>query len=276
MKASPILKWAGGKGGLLAQYDPYFPMVGSYRSYLEPFVGSAAVFFHLQPQHAILMDRNPELIEVYQMIRDQLEALITALKAHRNERDYFYAVRAQKIADLSPVERAARFIFLNKTCYNGLYRVNRSGQFNVPFGRYTNPAICDESKLNAAHNALQSVELGVANFDRVLAFAQPGDFVYFDPPYEPLSSTSNFTSYTRDGFSADDQRQLADVFRQLDTRGCRLMLSNSSALLIYDLYQGYAIHEISARRAINRNANGRGVVTELLITNFNNESLESS
>jgi DNA adenine methylase len=267
-RAGPIVKWAGGKNRLLAQYEPYFPPPGSYSRYMEPFLGGAAVFFYLQPAESLLFDLNPELIELYEVVRDEPEALIAALKRHFNQRDYYYRVRAQNPDDLSPVERAARFVFLNRTCYNGLYRVNRQGQFNVPFGRYKNPTICDESGLRAAAQALQKAQLKAADFATVLDAARPGDLIYFDPPYEPLSSTSSFTAYTATGFSGDDQRRLADVFRALDARGCLLMLSNSSAALIYELYSGYHIHEISARRAINSNSNGRGAIKELLITNF--------
>lgn len=266
--AGPILKWAGGKGALLAQYAPYFPPSGSYARYFEPFIGSAAVFFHLQPPRSFLFDRNPHLIEVYSVVRDSVEELIAALREHHNDRDHFYQVRAQNPADLTPVQRAARLIFLNRTCYNGLYRVNRRGQFNVPFGRHANPTICDEPGLRAASAALQRAHLEVADFEIVLRMAEPGDLVYFDPPYAPLSPTSNFTSYTADGFTNADQARLADVFRALDRRGCLLMLSNSSAPLIRDLYQGFHLNEISARRAINSKPDRRGIITELLITNF--------
>jgi DNA adenine methylase len=266
--ASPFIKWAGGKKSLLSQFAPHFPPAGSYRRYFEPFVGSAAVFFHLQPENSHLFDVNPRLIEVYEAVRDHVEDLIAVLKGHRNEKDHFYAVRAQAENDLSPVERAARFIFLNKTCYNGLYRVNRQGQFNVPFGRYTNPKICDETGLRIASGALQAARLRVADFAILLDLVQAGDLIYFDPPYEPLSATSSFTSYTSGGFSSEDQRRLAAVYRELDRRGCLLMLSNSSAPLIFELYQDYRVHKISARRAINSKPGGRGQIVELLVTNF--------
>ncbi len=266
--AKPIIKWAGGKGGLLAQYAPYFPP--AYRRYFEPFVGSAAVFFYLQPPRSFLFDSNRELIEVYRVIQDAVESLIAALRDHRYEKAHYYAVRAQNPADLSPVARAARFIFLNKTCYNGLYRVNSRGQFNVPFGRHKNPLICDAEALRAASAALQSAELAVAEFEDAVQAAEVGDLIYFDPPYAPLSATSNFTSYTSGGFCADDQRRLAAAYHALDRRGCLLMLSNSSAPLIYELYEGrgYHMYEIAARRAINSKASSRGSITELLITNF--------
>lgn len=266
--ARPILKWAGGKSALISQFAAHFPVPGTYRRYLEPFVGGAAVFFHLQPPQSSLFDLNSELIEVYNVVRDSVGDLMTALKVHYNDCDYFYEVRAQKPSELTPVQRAARFIFLNRTCYNGLYRVNRQGQFNVPFGKYKNPTICDEPNLRAASVALQHAHLEVADFEIVLKLAEPGDLIYFDPPYEPLSPTSSFTSYTSDGFTSTDQRRLANVYHTLDTRGCLLMLSNSSAPLIYELYQGFHIYEINARRAINSKPDGRGIIKELLVTNF--------
>lgn len=266
--ASPILKWAGGKSALIPQFTPYFPKEGRYKRYIEPFAGGAAVFFHLRPAQGFLIDLNSDLIEVYTVVRDDLDHLITALKEHYNDRDYFYKVRAQNPDELTPAQSAARLIFLNRTCYNGLYRVNRQGQFNVPFGKYKNPTICDIPGLRAASAALQHAHLEVADFEIVLKYAEPGDFIYFDPPYQPLSPTSSFTGYTSNGYTSDDQSRLAVVYRKLDERGCLLMLSNSSAPLIYELYQGYKMKEINARRAINSKPDGRGVIKELLVTNF--------
>jgi DNA adenine methylase len=266
--AAPILKWAGGKGALLSQFAPYFPKRGGYARYLEPFLGGGAVFFYLEPEQSFLFDLNPELIEVYTVLRDNAEGLIEALRPHYNDRDYFYKVRAQDSSSLMPVERAARLIFLNRTCYNGLYRVNRQGRFNVPFGDYKNPTICDAAGLRAASAALQTATLKVADFEIVLEYAQADDLIYFDPPYHPLSRTSSFTSYTSDGFTSVDQRRLANIFTTLDARGCLLMLSNSDVPLIRDLYQDFHIYEINARRVINSKGNGRGVIKELLVTNF--------
>jgi DNA adenine methylase len=264
--ASPIIKWAGGKTGLLSQFARHFPP--KYKRYFEPFLGGAAVFFYLRPDESYLFDLNAQLIEVYEVVRNNSDELIQALKQYRNEREYYYEVRAQEPKNLTMTERAARFIFLNKTCYNGLYRVNRQGQFNVPFGKYKNPAICDEKGLHAASRALHTAKLRVADFEIVLDLAQAGDLIYFDPPYEPLSVTSSFTGYTSEGFTSDDQRRLASAYRTLDKRGCLLMLSNSSAPLIYELYEGYHAYQILARRAINSKADGRGAITELLVTNF--------
>jgi DNA adenine methylase len=215
-----------------------------------------------------LFDVNANLIEVYTVVRNQVEELIEALSHHYNDKEYYYKIRALDAESLTSVQRAARFIFLNRTCYNGLYRVNKQGKFNVPFGKYKNPTICDQSGLRDASAVLQSAHLDVGDFEKVLAFARKGDFVYFDPPYEPISSTSNFTSYTSNGFSGNDQRRLAEVFGELNERECFVMLSNSNARLIYELYQPFHIHEINARRAINSDPNGRGIITELLVTNY--------
>ena len=268
--AVPFLKWAGGKRRLLKQYAPHFPARTTIQRYYEPFIGSAAVFFHLQPANACLADVNPQLVEIYRVVQHDVEELIQALKAHRNDRDYYYRVRALDPGELSPVERAGRLIFLNRTCYNGLYRENSRGQFNVPFGRYDNPTICDEVRLRRASLALQGVDLVVDDFAQVVEQAGPGDFVYFDPPYEPLSSTSSFTSYNRHGFDQDDQRRLAEVVHELTGQGCRIMLSNSSAPLIVELYDRpqFRLVPIMARRNINSKAERRGPVKELLILNY--------
>lgn len=268
--AGPFLKWAGGKGGLIRQYSAHFPPRERFGRYYEPFLGSAAVFFYLQPTNACLADVNEKLVELYRVVQNNVEALIEALKVHRNEKDYYYRIRAQEPTRLTSIQRAARLIFLNKTCFNGLYRENRKGQFNVPFGRYENPTICDAERLRASSRALQGVELRVADFEEVVADASPGDLIYFDPPYAPLSTTSNFTSYNKHGFGFDDQKRLAETFQQLTARGCLVMLSNSSAPVIYELYGGlgYNLIEIAARRSINSRADGRGAIKELLITNF--------
>jgi DNA adenine methylase len=268
-KATPFLKWAGGKTQLLSQYRDYFPQPEAIHRYYEPFIGSAAVFFHLQPPHARLSDRNDKLIEIYKVVQRHVEGLIRALKKHKNDEDYYYQIRAQNPAGLTPIQRAARLIYLNKTCYNGLFRENSQGDFNVPFGRYRNPTICDAKRLHAAAQALQGVELCVADFEQAVEPAGPGDFIYFDPPYAPRSPTSNFTGYHRDGFSTADQVRLAETFHRLAARGCHVMLSNASVPLVYDLYDGRGYHliPIQARRNINSKANGRGPIAELLITN---------
>ncbi len=268
--AAPFLKWAGGKSRLLSQYQPYLPPREAIRRYYEPFIGSAALYFHLQPPYAQLSDANWKLVETYEVVRDQLVELIAALQPHRNEKAYYYRIRRQDLRKLTPVQRAARLIYMNKTCYNGLYRENRRGQFNVPFGRYKRPKICDVERLQAASCALQGVELCHGDFAGAVQAAGEGDFVYFDPPYVPLNVTSSFTSYSRLGFDEQDHRRLARVFHELTARGCRVMLSNSSAPLVYELYsdRGYHIETVQARRNINSKAHKRGPVTELLIMNY--------
>lgn len=265
----PFLKWAGGKQRLISQYLPYFPPLETINHYYEPFIGSAAVYFHWQPRPATLADRNEKLIEVYRLVQQDVTAVIDALQPHHNDPDYFYAIRAQDPRTLTPAERAARLIYLNKTCYNGLYRENSHGEFNVPFGRYKRPKICDVDRLCTASAALQGVMLLAGDFAAVVETAVSGDFIYFDPPYAPLTATSNFTSYHQHGFAAADQHRLAQTIDELTMRGCKVMLSNSSAPLIYDLYNHppYRLIDIQARRAINSKGNGRGPIKELLILN---------
>jgi len=263
----PVLKWAGGKARLLPELLARVPeTLGAYH---EPFVGGGALFFALAGAgrlgRAYLSDANDGLIGVYLALRDDVDGVIAALRGHRYDRDHYYRVRAQQPTDLSLPERAARILYLNKTCYNGLYRENRAGQFNVPFGRYANPTICDEPNLRAASAALQGVDIARRPFTSVLDHAQPGDFVYFDPPYDPVSATANFTTYDRAGFGPDDQRRLRDVFAALAGRGVGAMLSNSDTPLVRELYAGFRIDEVQAARAINSKANGRGKVSELMI-----------
>ena len=268
LSSKPFLKWAGGKQRLLPQYAPYFP--GRFGRYFEPFLGGGAVFFHLRPATAFLSDLNAELVNTYVVVQGQLEALIPALQAHRNEKDYYYMVRQWDRPDgriplhhMSDVARAARFIYLNKTAFNGLWRVNSQGQHNVSFGSYRNPTICNVDRLQQASAALQGVVVQTADFRQAVAEAREGDLVFFDPPY-----WAGFTAYTGAGFGLDDHTALAHLFRALDKRGCLLMLSNSNTAVIRELYAGYRHVEIQARRNINCDGNGRGAVTELLITNY--------
>lgn len=268
--ARPFLKWAGGKGRLLSQYEAYFP--ASCDTYYEPFVGGGAVFFHLanRMQRAVLGDINPELVNVYRWVRDAPKALMAKLDHHKRHHcpDYYYHVRQQHHLPL-PLDRAARLIYLNKSCYNGLYRENSQGHFNVPVGRYKNPGICDPDLLRAASVALQRTQIVELPFTDILHQSlTPQDFVYLDPPYHPLSATSHFTSYSRYGFGPADQERLAQVFRQLADRGVRVMLSNSDCEFIRTLYDGFPIHAIQATRMINTNAERRGKISELLITSY--------
>lgn len=279
MTAFPFVKWAGGKARLLTQYEPHFP--ARFDRYIEAFVGGGAVFFHLHRQGRLqgkpvfLMDHLEELINTYRVIQRGVDELLKALQEHERRKadaDYFYQVRAwdraPTYARRTDVERAARFIFLNRVCYNGLYRVNRKGQANMPFGRHRNPRVCDAANLHAVHEALQGVILLVADFEQCQTLAQPGDLVYFDPPYHPLSSTANFTGYTCGNFGVEQQQRLAQMFRQLDRRGCHVMLSNSATDLVKELYQGYPQVTVQAPRPINSDPAKRGAVGELLIKNW--------
>ena len=272
----PFLKWAGGKGRgaqFIAQRAP------SFERYHEPFLGGGAVFFALGLQArfpAFLTDLNEELAAAYGVVRNDVEALVRRLRALRREygkaeterqrAQYFYEVRARD--HRSGVRRAARLIFLNKTCYNGLYRVNREGHFNVPHGRYRDPRILDEAGLREASAALAGAEIEALDFEEACARAQAGDFVYLDPPYQPLSTTANFTSYTSADFGPDDQRRLRDVYDDLTARGVAALLSNSEHPEIRDLYAAYAIECVPMGRAINSKGNGRASIDELLISNF--------
>lgn len=266
LPARPFLKWAGGKSRLISQYAPYFP--SHYRTYHEPFLGGGAIFFHLQPSQAVLSDVNAELVNVYICIRDHLGDVIQQLDihAHQHCHDYYYQTRA--LHPSSPVQRAARFIYLNRTCFNGLYRENSKGEFNVPMGRYQKPKICDRELLQAVSQILQPIQIHQQSFADILEVAHAQDFVYFDPPYQPISATSDFTAYSRGAFTTADQAQLAQVFSVLANRGVKVMLSNSDCPFIHDLYQDYNIHPIQAARSINSNPQKRGKITEVLVTSW--------
>lgn len=263
----PPVKWAGGKSQLIPRFEQLFPK-REYTLYVEPFVGGGAVFFHLLPPRAVLIDSNDELINFYLVVRDNLEALLQDLRRHENTAEYYYRIRALEPGQLTPVERASRFLYLNKTGYNGLWRVNSRGQHNVPFGRYKNPKIVDEPNFRLVSGALKRAEIICDDFSRVLDCADRGAFVYLDPPYHPLSETANFTSYTPGAFGEDDQRRLAEVFRELDRRGCLVMLSNSDTPFIRELYKNYDIQVVYAKRAINCRADKRGPISELVIRNY--------
>ncbi len=264
--AAPIVKWAGGKTQLLSTLLERLP---AHRNrYFEPFCGGAALFFALRPDGGVLCDTNAELIDTYTVVRDRLPQLIRVLGTYQYDRDRYYEVRAQSPTELTQVQRAARFLYLNRTCFNGLYRVNRKGQFNVPFGRYSNPRICDVPKLSAASGALSGAEIKLTDFTAVLEFARRGDFVYFDPPYLPLPNSNNFTSYSASDFKLEDHQRLAETFRALDARGCRVLLSNSDNPLVDELYEGFHIERVKATRQINSRASGRGAILETLVRNY--------
>lgn len=267
--ARPFLKWAGGKGRLLAQFEPLFPeKIGDYH---EPFLGSGAVFFRLRERiggRVYLSDRIAELVHTFETVRDDVGGLIRHLGRHVYKSEHYYRVRGQNPARLSPAGLAARFIYLNRTGFNGLYRVNKSGRFNVPFGRYTNPTICDAGVLHAAAAALAGADIARRGFAEITDWAEAGDFVYLDPPYQPLSKTANFTAYTAGGFGENEQRHLAGVCRQLDKLGARFMLSNSDTPLIREIYSGFDIRQVFAARAINSTASKRGKIPEVVVRNY--------
>jgi len=270
MRASPFLKWAGGKSQLLAHILPRFPE--RIDTYFEPFVGGGAVFFALvsagRIQRAVLGDMNHELVETYRVVRDHVQELIEALDElapHATVAERYYEIRAQDSSRLSPVERAARFIFLNKTCFNGLYRVNRSGRFNVPFGRYKKPRVNDAAGLELASEALGRADLVVQDFERTVAPATEGDAVYFDPPYVPVSATACFTSYHRSPFGPDQHQRLRRVYHACCRRGAVAVLSNSDCTYTRELYRGLRVDYVAASRAINRDPSRRGPVTEVLV-----------
>lgn len=271
-KARPFVKWAGGKNQLLPELARRAPK--KFNRYFEPFLGGGALLFYLQPKEAFVSDLNSELINLYEVVRDRLDDLIKSLKKHEHSEEYFYSLRNVD-RELSykrwgAVRRASRFLYLNKTCFNGLYRVNSLGQFNVPFGSYKNPNWVDEKNLRACSEVLQSVSTKVEPFERILSKVKKGDLVYFDPPYAPLTPTSNFTSYTSSGFTPDDQIRLSEFYKELDSKGAYLMLSNSSTPSVFDLYSDFNICEVKATRAINSCADKRGKVSEVIITNYEN------
>jgi DNA adenine methylase len=275
-KPKPFVKWVGGKRQLLKQFrelNLYPPECFNPESntYFEPFVGGGAVFFDLLPKHAELSDTNRELVVAYNVIKDNVDGLIKSLKKHIYNKEYYLGVRAQDINELSDIEIASRFIFLNRTGFNGMYRVNKSGQFNVPFGRYKNPLICDENNLRKVSEALQGITITHRDYKDVLELAKIGDFIYFDPPYYPLNPTSSFTAYTAKGFFEKEQIELRDTFVKLHERGCFVMLSNSDTPFINELYsglEGVSVNKIIAGRAINSKGSKRGKINEVLITNY--------
>jgi DNA adenine methylase len=260
----PFIKWVGGKRQLLSELEPRVP--SRFNTYHEPFVGGGALFFHLLPERSVLSDTNERLVRAYCGVRDSVEDVIELLSSYPHDRDFYMKMRAVDIDARTDVEVAAWFIYLNRTGFNGLYRVNRQNQYNVPFGDYDNPTICDAENLRACSRALRHADIRCEPFETVLDRARPGDFVYFDPPYVPLSASSSFTSYTSGGFGMDSQRRLRDVAHALKERGVRVLLSNSSAPEVYSLYgDHFELAEVGATRAVNCKASGRGRVQELLI-----------
>ena len=281
-RLSPFLKWAGGKGQLLETFEAYFPK--SFGTYYEPFLGGGAVFFHLASKgritKAVLSDLNKDLINCYVTVRDRLDELLKRLKElqnHARDKEYFYEVVRPNFNKIElqtgsegDVEKTALLIYLNKTCYNGLYRVNQKDEFNVPWGRYKNPAIYDESHLRAIQRILTQSGITVmcCDYHEATKNAGPNDFVYFDPPYQPVSSTANFTSYTPQSFGWGDQERLSQACRELAERGCLLMLSNSPKVEKLYSPHTFRIERVRATRAISCVGNKRGPVQELLVLNY--------
>lgn len=266
----PIVKWVGGKRQLMFELIKNMPK--SYNRYFEPFIGGGALFFELQPEQAYISDMNEELINLYSVVRDNVYELIKDLSKHEVSKEYFLEIRnidrTEQYTELSDVERASRFIYLNRTCFNGMYRVNSQGQFNVPFGHYKNPRIIDKNNLLNCSELLKKTEIKCADFSEILTKVKKGDLVYFDPPYVPLNETSSFTSYTKDGFDMNMQFKLRDVCDELDNKGVKFMLSNSDTKLVNELYVNYEIKKVFASRQINANADGRGKITEVLVRNY--------
>lgn len=273
----PFLKWVGGKARLLPSISEYYP--DSYERYFEPFVGGGAMFFSIQPQTAHINDLNLVLISAYKHIRDDVEALIKALRGLEEEYYLLPSLEDKKIFYLEQrtlfnslphetLEKTVLLIFLNKTCFNGMYRENSKGGFNVPFGQHLRPTICDVNNLRSISEALAHTIITHSSYEDAVADAKKDDFIYFDPPYHPLNPTSSFTSYQAGGFSEKDQIKLRDEFKRLSDLGCKVMLSNSDAPLINELYKDFNIHKIYAARSINSNGAKRGKILEVLVTNY--------
>lgn len=269
----PIVKWVGGKRQLLNEIEKYIPKKIS--TYYEPFVGGAAVLFHIQPKSAVINDLNSDLISTYTVVKDDVLALIDSLDKHENNSEYFYNIRdldrdKEDYKKLTVLEKASRLIYLNKTCYNGLFRVNSSGQFNTPFGNYKKPNIVNEAVLKAVNKYFKEADVKMlsGDFEIAVQTATSGDFVYFDPPYDPVSDTSNFTGYNEGGFNREEQKRLKKLCDSLNEKGVKFLLSNSATEFIKDLYSDYKIDYVKAKRSINSNGNKRGEVDEVLIRNY--------
>ncbi len=270
---APVVKWVGGKRQLLPEITKYIPK--DIDTYFEPFIGGGAVLFSIQPSKAVINDVNSELINLYEVIKNNVDELILDLKNHKNEAEHFYRIRKMdrdkdNYSNLTSVERASRIHYLNKTCYNGLFRVNRAGEFNAPFGRYKNPDIINESKLRAVsryfnHN---KIVFKCEDFESALKSIGENSFVYFDPPYDPVSDSASFTGYARAGFDKAEQQRLKNLCDQLNQKGIKFLLSNSSTSFILDLYKSYNIEIVRARRAINSRGDKRGEVDEVLVRNY--------
>lgn len=266
----PIVKWIGGKRQLMPTLLKNIPK--KYNRYLEPFIGGGALFFKLNPDNAYISDMNAELINLYCVVRDNVYELINDLCKHKNTKEYFTEIRnldrSDDYAELSNIEKASRFIYLNRTCFNGMYRVNTQGQFNVPYGAYKNPKIVDRENLIQCSELFKKTEILCSDFSAVLGHVNKDDFVYLDPPYVPINETSSFTSYTKDGFNDNMHIKLKEVCDELDSMGVKFLLSNSDTKLVHELYANYNVKKVYAVRAINSNADKRGKITEVLVRNY--------
>lgn len=295
-KIRPFVKWAGGKGSLIPQLNNFYPYElknGIIERYIEPFVGGGAVLIDIlqkyDVQEAYAFDINIDLINSYNVIKNNVEDLITNLKQMETEylqleqeerKNYFYNKRDEynnyRLEGIEQnIQRAAQFIYLNRTCFNGLYRVNKAGKFNVPMGNYKNPTICDEENLRNLSELIQNVQFQYGDYRRSMEYVTENTFVYFDPPYRPLNVTSGFTSYTKEDFNDENQKELAEFYRELNEQNVKLMLSNSNPkntnkedTFFDNIYQGFNIDEIYASRMINANSKGRGKISEILVTNY--------
>jgi DNA adenine methylase len=269
-RVEPFLKWAGGKSQLLEQFKPLFPKEGTYKRYIEPFIGGGAVFFYLEPEEAIISDLNKDLIEAYKVVKSHTKELIELLKKYekKHSKNFYLKIREEYNADkLDKISKAAHLIYLNKACFNGLYRVNSKGGFNVPFGQHKKFSV-NEVGILATSKILKKTKIEHTDFTQVLQNAKKGDFVYFDPPYYPLNIGSNFTTYTKENFLEKEQIELKKTFEKLNARGCILMLSNSDTPFIRNLYKKWHITKVSAKRFINCIAEKRGDVFEVVVRNY--------
>ncbi len=269
----PFLKWVGGKRQLLKNLTDLMP--SKINAYCEPFIGGGALLFHLQPDIAYINDINSELINVYKVVKENIDELLIELSRYKNEPEIFYEVRnwdrdKNFYASLSNIQRAARIIFLNKTCFNGLYRVNNSGEFNTPFGYYRKPNIVNEPVLRAVNNYFNNAEIYLSYYDYadVLLTLKKGTFVYLDPPYDPVSESSNFTGYSKGGFSKNEQIRLRECCDDLTKRGIKFMLSNSATDFIKEQYSEYNITIVKAKRVVNSVGYKRGDIDEVIIRNY--------
>jgi DNA adenine methylase len=264
---SPFVKWVGGKRKLLSEIEKRVP---SFERYIEPFIGGGALLFSIKPKSAVISDVNSELLNLYKVVRDDVESLISHLETHTYSEEYFYKIRNldrdESYKKESALFRASRFLYLNKTGFNGLYRVNRKGEFNVPFGKYKNPSYGNPENLRECSKFLKDIQILEGDFE--IHSPQKGDFFYFDPPYFPISETSNFTSYSKDGFSFDDQKRLLDFAKKVDFAGGKFLLSNSYSDEVMNFYKDFKIEIVETHRFINSKASGRGKVKEVLVRNF--------